>query len=511
MPFIVGRAAREHELYTRFKDFVTGVGFLGRATFSGSGNGKLIDPRLTDLAYGAETYTLTCVSTADKGGSFGVVSSLRGTLADTNVNQVYVDPRVQFYLDFGSTNFSAGDSFTLKFLEYSAAAKPKLSAVRPTTGTKTELITLTCTQAGQHEIPTVQAQIPAVFSVSGSVSGSLGSCTQGAPFTSTAVTLTIDRGDISNASIQFSVGDTIKVHTTENPLRPLNQQWSVLRQVTTPANNQFGTAIPESDIELILEGPGLTGTDEIQVGIRRSWSNASARANWELSGQRGYAAGLTFDEQPSILPLASRPYFNTWSGELPYWISVTGRKITMKVRNNNYYMDLYLGLGIPWGSPKYQPYFLCVGGSSGRDEPNWTNLSVSNSNYWGSRNASYELASMQFLARNGVWTGSLARANNSRLDDWNGGGWIQSSNSHLWPFRGNGMQKVGTNLDGSTPLLPVAIGPTYGELEGICAVSGFGNLQPEDLVWSTTDQKKYVVGTNTYRNSVEDFCAMELI
>lgn len=37
MPYIVGRAAREHDLYTRLKDFMTGVGFIGRATIPGQG------------------------------------------------------------------------------------------------------------------------------------------------------------------------------------------------------------------------------------------------------------------------------------------------------------------------------------------------------------------------------------------------------------------------------------------------------------------------------------------
>ena len=111
MPYIIGRAAREHDLYTRLKDFVTGVGFIGRAYFTGVGNGRLIDPRLPDLSLAGETLTLTCEAVATRGGSFGVVSSARGTLQDADVNKVYADSRVQFYLDFGSTDFALGDTF----------------------------------------------------------------------------------------------------------------------------------------------------------------------------------------------------------------------------------------------------------------------------------------------------------------------------------------------------------------------------------------------------------------
>lgn len=73
------------------------------------------------------------------------------------------------------------------------------------------------------------------------------------------------------------------------------------------------------------------------------------------------------------------------------------------------------------------------------------------------------------------------------------------------------MQRVRENFDGSSPLLPVTLIPDMGELEGIMALSGFGNLQPEDLVFLDGENRKFVVGTNTYRNSVEDFCGMELV
>lgn len=511
MPYIVGRAAREHDLYTRLKDFMTGVGFIGRAYFTGVGNGRLIDPRLPDLALSGETFTITCESSSPRGGSFGVVSSVRGVLTDAEVNRVYVDPRVQFYLDFGSTDFAVGDEFSLKFVEYSAANKPKLSAVAGTQGTVTEVITLTCTTAGQIAITGTQPGVPAVFSVSGSVTGNYSNMIQGEAYTNEVIRLTLSRGDATNSGQQYQVGDTIVIHTTQNEVRALNQHWVTKRDPKQPAATQFGASIPESDSEWIVQGPGLAGTDEIMVGIRRTWNNGTGSASWELSGLRGYAPGLTYNEQPSTIPSTRRPRLLMWSGEIPYWISVTGRKVTMKIRNNTYYMDMYLGLGIPWGSPKYQPYMLCVGGSGGNAETSWTSLSVPNSNYWGARADSYDRSSMQVMNRDGNWQGHLVRSNNERTNSWTGGGWINSNNPSIWPFRGNGMQMVRENFDGSSPLLPVTLTPDIGELEGIMALSGFGNLQPEDLVFLDSDNRKFVVGTNTYRNSVEDFCGMELV
>lgn len=510
MPFIVGKAAREHELYTRLKDFVTGVGFIGQVTKAGTGNGRMIDFRAPNVAFLHEKYSLRCKATAAFGGSFTINSSLRGDLQDADVNKVYADDRVQFYLDFGSANFVVGDTFDLKFAEYSAASKPKLSAVAAKGGTRTETITLTCSRAGVAGLPNTPAQ----FSVTGSVSGSLGTATQGVEFSSAAIGFTVALGDTTSQAAQFALNDTITVYTTENELRAIGQQWTTLRDPKFPAGNtdlQFGAALPPNDSEWLFKGPGLSGTDEIFCGIRRSWSNSAGYAQWELTGSRGYASSLLYDEQPGTLVQANRPYLEMWSGELPYWISVSGRRIALKIRNNTYYMDLYLGLGIPWGSPKFQPYMLCVGGSSGAAGGIWTTLSTENSNYWASRAGDRARCSMQALNRSGIWQGHLARANNNRGDAFYDAGWVDSADPSIWPYRGNGMQKVRENLDGTTPLLPVTLYPDMGELDGIYAVSGFGNIQPEDLIWHPTTSKKLVVGTNTYRNSTEDFAAMELI
>ena len=405
------------------------------------------------------------------------------------------------------------DVFTLKFVEYSAPAKPKIATLQPKIATLTEQITLTCTSAG------IANGAGATFSVSGNLSGSLGTFVQGDLFTSPVLDLTLARGDVTSQAEQFVEGDAIVIHTTQNPLKALNQQWSVVRALpfyptNTASNSQPTVPLPgaNNDGELILKGPGLAGTDEIFVGIRRS--GGARAAFWELAGMRGYAGALTFNEQPSVLPATNRPSLAMWSGELPYWISVTGRKITLRIRNNTYYMDMYLGLGIPWGSPKFQPYFLVVGGSCGDNAGNWTSLGVNNANYWGARTDSSDAggdSSLQILNRSGQWQGHLVRLNNSRQNAWYGGGWLNSDQNTIWPFRGNGMQWVRENLDGGTPLFPVTCLPNLGELEGIYAISGYTNIQPEDIIWQPATGKKLVVGTNTYRNSVEDFCAMELV
>ena len=47
--------------------------------------------------------------------------------------------------------------------------------------------------------------------------------------------------------------------------------------------------------------------------------------------------------------------------------------------------------------------------------------------------------------------------------------------------------------------------------DGYLAFSGYGNVQPEDIIIHTDTGKRYVAGTNVYRSSPEDFAGMELL
>ena len=114
MAFIFGVATQEADLYKIFRDYISGCGRPGKVVRSGTGNGELnnlIYPQGSAVLY--ETITLTCVSVATRGGTFSVVGSASGVLPDAVVGTVYKHALVEFYIDFGSTDFALGDSFTL--------------------------------------------------------------------------------------------------------------------------------------------------------------------------------------------------------------------------------------------------------------------------------------------------------------------------------------------------------------------------------------------------------------
>ncbi len=486
MPYLVGNATSSLDFYNRLKSFVLGRGFLGQVSFSGAGNGKLIDFRCLDLNNADEVYTIVCETSLAQSGGFDVLSSLRGNLFDTLVNQVYQDTRVQFYIDFDTIDFAPGDTFTLKFIDY-VGAKARFSSVTPWTEAKTEVITLTCTTAGVAEVAGVQNWLPAEFSVAGSVTGGMGSYSQGTPFGGDVVRFILDAGDKVSPGAQFQVGDVLRIYTTRNPLREINQHWETLRELTDANGN---------DTQWIFKGRGWSGDDEIFLGIT---------SRYNLAAMRGYLPGMTFDEQPGVLPSSRRPVLATYTSAsgLPYWISVDGRSIRTKVRNNTYYHDTYMGLGIPWGSPKHQAYFPVVGG--GRTSA--LSANVENCNYWNALTSSSsgnyrDYSPLQFMDRDGVWRGAICHETaNSNMATTEG--------YTLWPTHANKMSLVARNIDGSRALMPFCILPTFGELDKVFATNSLSyGSQPEDILWNPTTRKKYIVTPDTYKTS--PFQAMEL-
>lgn len=64
-----------------------------------------------------ETFTLTCTAAAADGGTFSVVGSKTGRLADAEVGVAYDSDFINFTLNDGATDFVVGDTFTIEISE----------------------------------------------------------------------------------------------------------------------------------------------------------------------------------------------------------------------------------------------------------------------------------------------------------------------------------------------------------------------------------------------------------
>jgi hypothetical protein len=130
----------------------------------------------------------------------------------------------------------------------------------------------------------------------------------------------------------------LKAFVTQDML-PANERWSVLRWVPGPP------------AELVLQGPGLAGTDQINVGIL---SEAGADyGNWKLRGFVGWNPAQTFDGQYNP---SGTFYALLMASAMPYWIVANGRRIVMVAKTGTYYEMMHLGLFLPYATPGQYPY-----------------------------------------------------------------------------------------------------------------------------------------------------------
>lgn len=73
------------------------------------------------------TYTLKCISTATNGGTFSVIDPNGIRLADAVVGSAYSNTQIGFTINDGSTDFAAGDSFTITVSAGSGKVKTVLN------------------------------------------------------------------------------------------------------------------------------------------------------------------------------------------------------------------------------------------------------------------------------------------------------------------------------------------------------------------------------------------------
>src|SRR5690606_2311309 len=121
--------------------------------------------------------------------------------------------------------------------------------------------------------------------------------------------------------------------------------------------------------ELVLQGPGLAGTDQINVGILSE--AGSDYGNWKLRGFVGCNPVRTFDDQYKW-SIAYDAMLMT--SAMSYWIVSNGLRLVMVAKTGPYYEMVYLGLFLPYATPVQYPYPLLVGGSS-TSSTRWSNVS----------------------------------------------------------------------------------------------------------------------------------------
>jgi len=257
------------------------------------------------------------------------------------------------------------------------------------------------------------------------------------------------------------------------------------------------------DHEVILRAPGLSGTEQIFLGLR-TYQDAGADYYNLLGGVfTGYVAGNSFDTQPGAW-LSGVPAHNN---RIDYWLTLNGQRLVLAMKvGTPVYETCYLGKFLPYATPGQFPYPVVCGGSlNGAAATRFSEASHS---------MPFKGAGPSGTARPGMRMRTV------------GGLWIQP---WCWPWglvdfsvsdlAGNTRALRDTN--GSYPLLPLVlhdnsgigdatpavVGNVYGELDGVLYISGFDNAVENTLVLGGVT---YVVMQDVARTGHTDYVAIRM-
>lgn len=343
--------------------------------------------------------------------------------------------------------------------------------------------------AGVAETITVTFSSSTAFSVSGSVSGSLGSGTVGTLFTSTKANLTITAG-----GTPFSSGDVFTFAVTP--------PWTSLRRT--------------SGSEMIWQAPGNGGLDQIIVGAKTFFDVPTDYYNWRLGGFTAFNSGQAFNQQAGYVGGANQanpsPVLTLWNSSIPYWFIANGRRVIVIAKVSTVYVTAYLGLLNSYMAPGSFPLPLVVGGNLAfqtepvTTSPNWrwsyTGGEMRNFPIPFANAMSFEYqSSLRLRLGSGSWRGFDI----SNSETTFGGLWpnVNVDQSTLYDLR--------PNLDGGYPLLPVVLFDqtpnVYGELDGVYSTTGFSQGSENTIV---VNGVSYLVIQNVFRNTKADFFAVKL-
>lgn len=450
-----------HNFLDELRRFVSGDGRRGVIAQTGTGNGKLVNFRV--MAHGlTENWTITCTAVAVDGGTFSVVGSVSGAQAAATVGVDYIAAAgVSFKIIDGTVDFIVGDQFTVSATANSATVPPIQGFIGAGAGTLTGFFAY---DAGASEVWTIKCKTTAAnggtFSVTGSTSGAKADATVGVLYDNGFIKFTINDG-----APDFALNDTFTV---------IPQRWKVLRW-------DDGGGNPDNDRELILQGNGYTGLEEIFVGFRTNHLVSADYYNMSTAFFTGYVPSNTYILQPGFAEVG----FCAHNIRLDYWMIANGQRIAAGLKiATPVYEPFYVGKFLPYGNPGQYPYpVVAIGTLAGKSTTRFSDTAHS----------------MGFKGN--------TTAIKMRFVD----GSIKSPECVPWCHFTPGFGPVMRDTQSNWPIHNIVLNDTtqgdYGELEGVCYVTGFNNV-----VENTLDQggTNWIVIQDVYRTGFNDYLCLEL-
>lgn len=279
----------------------------------------------------------------------------------------------------------------------------------------------------------------------------------------------------------FEIGFTDQAGTTGFAHKELLLRIKALAELNGWTTLRYKTDDPASH-ELILQGEGLSGTDQIFIGFRTYENVAADYYNLAVAGFTGYVPGNTWKNQPGFYE-SGIPAHNQ---RVDYWLQINAQRINLGMKvGTPVYTTGGAGFLLRYATPGQWPYPLYVAGMLDGAEPK-----------------RYSDPAMSF-----AWKGNRPNFAIRWLD----GSWKQPL-TYPWgaPYVGGSSSQL-RDTNGQYPLMPIvlyeAASNVFGALDGLGYVSNFNNTV-ESTVSDGVDD--WVCLQDVGRTSFNDYVAMRM-
>ena len=254
--------------------------------------------------------------------------------------------------------------------------------------------------------------------------------------------------------------------------------------------------------ECILHNTGITGLENVLIGIREWTYAAGAANNWDLNGYTTYVADQFWNISGDQHQRTTYDYIWEHFTTLPnlplvddtmyYWFFADEQRIIVIAKVQSNYESCYLGFGDRFGSPTDYPYPLIIKGSAYGNLP-FSSTSVNHHGMTHDINSTF-----------GVYNSLVVKPDNS---------WCIYSNSEGVKFH-PARDWTNTGIISETPTLKeVLVSPvtvidqasqaTMAEMDQVLHIAGVG-VQSEDLI-DGPNKLRYKIFQNTFRTDYDDF------
>lgn len=285
----------------------------------------------------------------------------------------------------------------------------------------------------------------------------------------------------------YDLLDRIKTFLTGLTTTP----WTALRDDRSTAN-----------WELILQGQGLSGSEQIFIGFKTYQDSTSDYYNFSVATFTGFVSGNSFETQPGYSNSLGVCAHNLSIG---YWMIANGQRVAGALKvGTPVYESFYLGKFFPYATPSQYPYPVAAIGMLGSASATRYSDTTHSMGYKGNR---------ANLRMRGV-----------------AGTYVQPN---AFPWTGTDQASNRRDTGGQYPLRPIQLfdaSNIYGELDGIYQVTGFNNVVEnmiqiggtpvtDNTSWTSAQRASaivaaggtpYIVIQDVHRTGFADYFAMKL-